>query len=75
MIVTPSNVHHGLPVVLVDAKNESEDGDQNDRGQQSGNISRQHGVVGPRASDTQVAALLLCRDKPGNQGAYKTENG
>jgi hypothetical protein len=30
MVITPTDFHHRLPVVLVDAKDKSEDGDQDD---------------------------------------------
>lgn len=75
VVVTLADCQHRLPIVVVHAKDEGEDGDEDDGRQERGHIARQHGVVGPGALDVQGAALLLGRDEPGDEGHDEAEDG
>jgi len=75
VVITLADLHHGLPVVLVQAKDQCEDGDQGDGREQRGNVASQHGVVGPGAGHVERAALLLGSDEPGDEGADEAEDG
>lgn len=75
VVVTLADLEHRLPVVLVKAKDEGEDSNEDNRRQQGGNVASQHGVVGASARDRQLAALLLGCHEPSSQRADKAQNG
>lgn len=75
VVVALADRQHALPVVVVHAKDEGEDGDEDDGRQECGHVARQHGVVGSGAGNVQGAAVLLGRDEPGDEGHGKAKDG
>jgi hypothetical protein len=73
-IVTLIDGSHRVPVVLLLAEGEGENRDEDNRTEQSCYVACQHGIVGACALDRQAAALLLCRDEPGNKRAGEAKH-
>lgn len=73
VVISLSDGSHGLPVVLVDTEDEGEEGSEDERGEQSDDVSCQHRVVGASALNVKCIAGLLCGHQPCDQGAGETE--
>lgn len=73
VVISLSDGSHGLPVVLVDTEDESEERSEDERGEQSNDVSCQHRVVGASALNVKRAAGLLCGHQPCDQSAGETE--
>ncbi|PNY20567.1 Uncharacterized protein TCAP_07380 [Tolypocladium capitatum] len=75
VVVCPADGQHRLPVVLFEAEDEAEHGDEDEGRQQRGDVAREHGVVGAGALDVERAARLARGDEPGGDGAGGAEDG
>ena len=73
-VVANADERHGDPVVVLAAGRVGQDGDEDERGQEGGDVAGQHGVVAPRTVDGQGAAGLLRRHEPCDHGDDEAEH-